>query len=145
MSVDHNLQLRRAILPMLKAEPLIATLTQGRVYSEAPAALPSFPFIRFGFITSQPTEWSCAEGEIAQVSIHVFTQGPGTDSCARLMKAVSRALDGKTAQLEVDPDTGKAATATDITQTLSRIFRDTDEAEAFHGVLDFEITVAELY
>jgi hypothetical protein len=144
MSVDHNLQLRRAILPMLKAEPLIASLTNGRVFSEAPAALPPFPFIRYGNSDGTPTEWSCAEGSENVVTIHVFSRTPGTDECARLRKAVCRALDQKARQLEVDPDTGGSATAIDMRVTfLPAIFRDTDDASAWHGVVNLAVTVAD--
>ena len=143
MSVDHNLQLRRAILPMLKAETVIASLTAGRVYSEAPPSLPAYPFIRYGFSSGVPTEWSCGEGDIITVSIHAFSKANGTDECARLLRSISKALDGKSAQLEIDPDTGKSAYAIEIRQTLSRIFRDSDEASAFHGVSDFEVVVWE--
>jgi len=144
MSVDHNLQLRRAILPMLKAESVIASLTNGRVYSEAPAALPPFPFIRYGNSDGTPTEWSCTEGSENAITIHVFSRASGTDECARLRRAVCRALDGKTRQLEVDPDTGTAATAIDIQVTfLPAIFRDTDDAAAWHAICQVSVTVAE--
>lgn len=144
MSVDHNLQLRRAILPMLKAEPVIASLTGGRVFSESPASLPAFPFIRYGNSDGTPTEWSCTEGSDNVVTIHVFSRTPGTDECARLRKAVVRALDQKTRQLEVDPDTGDSATAVDMMVTgLPALFRDTDDVAAWHGVVQVSVTVAE--
>ena len=144
MSVDHNLQLRRAILPMLKAESVIASLTAGRVFSEAPKALPAFPFIRYGNSDGTPTEWSCTEGSENVVTIHVFSRADGTDECARLRKAVVRALDQKTRQLEVDPDTGGSATAVDMMVTgLPAIFRDTDDASAWHGVVNLAVTVAD--
>jgi hypothetical protein len=144
MSVDHNLQLRRAILPMLKAESVIASMTNGRVYSEAPKALPPFPFVRYGNSDGTPTEWSCTEGSENVVTIHVFSRADGTDECARLRKAVVRALDQKTRQLEVDPDTGSSATAVDMMVTgLPAIFRDTDDASAWHGVVQVSVTVAE--
>ena len=144
MSVDHNLQLRRAILPMLKAEPVIASLTGGRVYSESPASLPDFPFIRYGNSDGTPTEWSCAEGSENAITVHVFSREPGTDECARLRKAVVRALDQKTRQLEVDPDTGSSATAVDIRVTfLPALFRDSDDVAAWHGVVNVAATVVE--
>ncbi len=144
MSVDHNLQLRRAILPMLKAESVIASLTGGRVFSEAPKALPAFPFIRYGNSDGTPTEWSCTEGSENVVTIHVFSRADGTDECARLRKAVVRALDQKTRQLEVDSDTGGAATAIDMQVTfMPAIFRDTDDASAWHGVVNLAVTVAD--
>ena len=129
---------------MLKAEPVIASLTAGRVYSEAPPSKPEFPFIRYGNSDGTPTEWSCAEGSENVVTIHVFSRADGTDECARIRRAVCRALDQKTRQLEVDPDTGNAATAIDMTVVgLPAIFRDTDDASAWHGVVQLAVTVAE--
>lgn len=144
MSVDHNLQLRRAILPMLKAETVIASLTAGRVYSEAPPSLPDYPFIRYGNSDGTPTEWSCTEGSENAVTIHIFSKADGTDEVTRLRKAVVRALDGKTRQLEADPDTGATATAVDMTVAfLPAIFRDGDDAASWHGVVNLNVTVAE--
>lgn len=144
MSVDHNLQLRRAILPMLKAETVIASLTAGRVYSEAPPSTPEWPFIRYGNSDGTPTEWSCTEGSENAVTIHIFSKAAGTDEVTRLRKAVVRALDGKTRQLEADPDTGETATAVDMTVGfLPAIFRDGDDAAAWHGVVNLAVTVAE--
>ena len=143
MATDHNLQLRRAILPMLKAEPLIASLTGGRVYSEQPPTLPAFPFIRYGFSTGLATEWSCAQGSDNQVTINVFSKSPGTDECARLCKAVARAMDGKTRQLEADPDTGESATAIDMTHIGTDIIRDGDDAQAHNGIVRVAVTVAD--
>lgn len=143
MAIDHNLQLRRAILPMLKAEPVIASITAGRVYSESPPAAPTFPFIRYGFSIGTPTEWSCAEGSENSVVIHVFSKAAGTDECARLVKAVCRALDQKTRQLEPDVDDGDTATAIDMAVMNTQIIRDTDEASAFHGIVNLSVTVAD--
>lgn len=129
---------------MLKAEPVIASLTAGRVYSEAPPSLPAFPFIRYGNSDGTPTEWSCSEGSENAITIHCFSNAAGTDEVSRLRKAVVRALDGKTRQLEVDPDTGNSATAIDIQVTfMPAIFRDTDDAAAWHGVANVQATVAE--
>lgn len=144
MAVDHALQLRRGILPMLKADPVIAAMTSGRVFSEAPPSLPAFPFIRYGGSDGTPTEWSCAEGSENVVTVHVFSRANGTDEVTRLRRAVVRALDGKTRQLEVDTDTGDSATAIDMTVTgLPAIFRDSDDIQAWHGVVTLAVTVAE--
>lgn len=131
---------------MLKAEPVIASLTNGRVYSESPQSKPDFPFIRYGNSDGTPTEWSCTEGSENVVTIHVFSRAPGTDECARIRRAICRALDQKTRQLEVDPDTGGSATAVDMmVVALPAIFRDTDDAAAWHGVVTLAVTVAEDY
>lgn len=143
MATDHNLQLRRAILPMLKAEPVIAELTEGRVYGEQPKVMPAWPFIRYGFSIGTATEWSCAEGSDNAVTINVFSHGPGTDECDRLNKAVIRAIDGKTRQLEADPDTGDSATAIEMTHLGSEIMRDTNEANDYHGVNRFTVVAAD--
>lgn len=144
MSVDHNLQLRRAIVTMMKANTIIASMTAGRVYGEQPPALPARPFIRYGNGDATPTEWSCAEGSENAVSIHVFSDAEGTNEVTRLRKAVVSALDGKSRQLEADPDTGETATAVDMMVSfLPAIFRDNDDAQSWHGIVNLAVTVAE--
>jgi len=144
MSVDHNLQLRRAILPLIKVEPVVVELAGMRVFSEAPKALPAFPFVRYGNSDGTPTEWSCTEGSDNAGTIHIFSRADGTDEVARLRRAVCRAIDGKTVQLEADADDGKSATALNIQVTfLPAIFRDTDDASAWHGVINWQTEVAE--
>lgn len=143
MSTDHNLQIRRAVLPRLKAETVIASLTTGRVYGEQPPSEPEWPFLRYGFSIGTATEWSCVEGSENAVTVNVFARGPGTDECDRLNKATIRALDGKTLQLEADPDTGQSATAIEVTHLGSEIMRDTTEANDYHGVNRFLIVAAD--
>lgn len=144
MSVDHNLQLRRAMLPLIKAENVVVTLCQGRVYSEAPPSLPSPPFIRFGGVTGTPTEWSCTQGSDNAGVIHIFSKAAGTDEVLRLRRAVCRAIDEKTVQLEVDPDDGTSATALNIQVSfLPEIFRDSDDAANWHGVINWTTEVAQ--
>jgi hypothetical protein len=146
VSVDHNLQLRRGILPLIKIEPVVLELAGARVYSEAPKAMPAFPFVRYGNSDGTPTEWSCTEGSVNSGTIHVFSRADGTDECARLRRAVCRAIDGKTVQLEADPDTDISATALNIQVSfLPAIFRDTDDTAAWHGVINWTTEVAEDY
>ena len=142
MATDYTVQLRRAILPILKANTVIASLCAGRVYSESPPALPSWPFIRYGATINTPTEWSCADGSNMSVTIHVFDKTPGIDQCARMVRAVIRALDERTIQLEADQDTGETATAVECYVTQSQISRDGDDVNAHHGIVSVSVVVS---
>lgn len=142
MATDYTVQLRRAILPLLKANTVIASACGGRVYSESPPALPAWPFIRYGATISTPVEWSCADGSDMSVTIHVFDKTPGTDQCGRIVRAVVRALDERTIQLEADADTGLSATAVGCFVTQTQIIRDGDEADAHHGIVSLNVVVA---
>lgn len=141
-ATDYTVQLRRAILPLLKANTVIASLCGGRVYSENPPALPSWPFIRYGATVSTPLEWSCADGSDMSITINVFDKTPGTDQTGRLVRAVIRALDERTIQLEADADTGLSATAVECYVTQSQIIRDGSEADAHHGIVSLNVVVA---
>ena len=141
MATDYSVQLRRAILPILKANTVIASLTSGRVYSETPPAKPVWPFIRYGFTIGTPQESSCGEGAELSVIIHVFDKTLGTDQCARLCRAVCRALDEREIQLEADQDTGETASAIECYVTQTQIMRDGDEADAHHGLVSLVVKV----
>lgn len=141
-ATDYTVQLRRAILPLLKANTVIASVCGGRVYSESPTALPTWPFIRYGATINTPVEWSCGDGSDMSVTIHVFDKTPGTDQCGRIVRAVIRALDERTIQLEADADTGLSATAVECYVTQSQIIRDGAEADAHHGIVSVSVVVA---
>lgn len=138
---DYSVQLRRAILPILKADAKIAAAVGGRVYSETPTAIPAWPFIRFGFAIGTPEEWSCAEGADVSFTVNVFSKAAGTDECARITRLVCAVLDKRQITLEVDTDTGKQAGAY-LLVTRTQIMRDGSEADAHHGVVSFEAMVS---
>lgn len=77
------------------------------------------------------------------VTIHVFDKTQGIDQCARMVRAVIRALDERTIQLEADQDTGETATAVECYVTQSQIIRDGDDVNAHHGIVSLSVVVTE--
>lgn len=141
-ATDYSLQLRRAILPVLKADAKLAALTGGRIYSETPPAIPAWPFVRYGYSINTPAEWTCSTGANVSITINAFSKAPGTDECARMVRLICGAIDGKVIPLEVDGDTGQQASAVMVMVTQTQIMRDGDEADAHHGIVSVEVMVS---
>lgn len=139
---DYSIQLRRAILPILKADTRLAAMTGGRIYSETPPAIPAWPFIRYGHSISTPQEWTCSTGANITFTINAFSKAAGTDECGRMVRLICAALDGKSIPLEIDTDSGESAEAVMVFVTQTQIMRDGDEADAHHGVVSFEAMVS---
>lgn len=140
---DYSLRVRRAALMALKADATLAGLVGGRIYSESPPAKPAWPFMRWGFAISTPTGWSCTSGADMSCQLSVFSKAAGTDECVRLINNAVRVLDQKQLALEPEPDAGIVATAFDVLVTQTQIIRDTDDAEAYHGIISLAISVAD--
>lgn len=142
MARDLSLATRRAIVATLKgAAAVTAIVPVARIYAEQPDAEPQWPFIRYGFPAVLPLRASCMDGSLIAVAVHGFAHGPDTDAIAPLGAAIAAALDGPDGKglslaLSVDP----AATAL-VQWAGSQILRDTAEANAYHVVVNLEVTV----
>lgn len=141
-ATDYSVQLRRAILPILKADSKLAAATGGRIYSETPPAIPAWPFVRYGFSINTPQEWGCSTGADISFTINAFSKAAGTDECGRIVRLICGAIDGRVIPLEVDPDTGQQASAVMVFVTQTQIMRDGDEADAHHGVVSVEAMIS---
>lgn len=138
MARDSSLPVRKAIISTLKADAdLTALVPVARIYGVEPPANPTWPFTRYGFASQLPLRASCMDGATIVGSVHAFAKGPGEDAVSAIAAAIARALDGKVLTLS----TPYPATA-HITWTGSQILRDTDEAAAYHAVVNFEASVA---
>lgn len=134
---DHSLALRRGIVAALKGSAEIAAIVGARVYDEAPAK-PTWPFIRYGFPIETRVDADGWEGSSFALSVHVFAKGPGTDSTSGLAALVRKALHEK--DFLIDSSGGIALLQYSQTTTL----RDTDEAGAYHAVVQFDAVTLEL-
>jgi len=139
MSRDSTLPVRKAILRALKVDAAVKALVPAsRIYPPQTPATPTWPFIRFGIATALPLRASGMDGSTIIVAVHAFAKGPGEDSAALIAAAIGKALDGATLNL---PDASYPATA-HVTTTGSQLLRDTEEAGAWHGVVNIEVAVA---
>lgn len=136
MPIDFSLDVRKAVVAHLRADPqLTALVPSARVYGEQPAeAVPDWPFIRYGYPIATPWEATCYDGSENRVTIHAFASGPGTDAVATIAKRVVAAMSSFEPALFQDFGRGWIGTT---------ILPDGEEPEKLHAVIEFEIIAAE--
>lgn len=138
MAKDHSLILRRGIVAHLKAyAPLVALVPAAQIHGEQPKAKPVWPFIRYGLPSMTLDRFNCYSGGVHAVTLHSFTRGPGTDNAYLVRAAIIEGLDDASITLEGD------AGVTLITHSLSNLIRDTDEADVYHDIHQFSVSVLE--
>lgn len=136
MARDSSLQLRRAIVAHLKADPgLLAIVPQAQQHGERSPAKPTFPFTRYGVAETLPARAQCWDGVRVTFPIHAFSKTRFTDEVHGINAAIAAALDGAVLALG---DGGRAH----VRWLNSRILPDPREADVFHGIVSFEATVA---
>lgn len=133
MALEPSLQLREAIVTLLKADTALVALlaTADKVFGEYPGAQPDRPFVRYGEDDTAPNRSACWEGAVVAFPVHAFSAQKYTDEVKGLNAAIVAALDGKTVDLE---DAGKAT----IIWQGSQVLRDGADPNAWHGFNRFE-------
>jgi hypothetical protein len=150
MATDHTLELRRAVLPILKADAILTALVGARIYDEPPAE-PAWPFIRYGEPILGADEAMGWSGGNVTVTIHAFakarnaegTAANGKEVASRIGRRIALVLDEASFALPVHEDSGRPARALDVAHQSTNIIRDTAEAGAWHAIVVFEIQTAE--
>jgi hypothetical protein len=135
MPTDLSLDIRKAVVAHMRADAaLISLVPSNRIYGEQPtAAVPDWPFIRYGYPIAVPWEATCYDGSQNRATIHVFADGPGTDSVARIAKAVVASMANFQPALFEDVGSGWLGT---------NILPDGEEPDKLHAVVEFEIIAA---
>lgn len=142
---DRTLAIRRAILPALKVSgPVVVLVPPASIYPARTAAVPPFPFIRYGATTTTPFRASGLDSSAVAVAIHAFAKPlyvggamveTAEDQAHRMAAAIVGALDSVTLALEGE---GNAR----VTWIGSNVLQDGDEADAWHTVVRFQIEAA---
>jgi len=132
MAVDHTLAMRQAVTLFLRATPSVTSLVPASriVGPQVTDPPPQFPFIRYGMPITSQYEATRREGSEHAITIHVFANGPGEDSCANICAAVAAALDDAALTVATIGNYG-------IDWTGTTIIRDTPESSAYHGIVTF--------
>lgn len=134
MSTSNALIARREIVRHLKSfAPLTALVSAGSIYPENTPANVAWPFIRYSSFAG-PWGGQCYSGSTEQVSLHVFSNGPGTDHVHNAAAQVIEAM--KTLQF---PGLAEA----EWTQTTGPM-NDSPEGETYkwHAVVQFRVSIA---
>lgn len=134
MPTDYWLETRKAVVAHLIAGLPLGTINDAaKVWGEVPPANVAWPFIRIGFAVSGPFEAQGWDGSTHRMTVHTFAHGNDTGDISKINKAVIARM-----QTLVIP----GLSIVDLQFVGSNTVRDTAEANAFHGINDFDITVA---
>lgn len=134
MSTDHSLRLRQEIVAHLKSyAPLTALVASSSIHGEFVKADPAWPFIRYSS-TTLPFEATCWSGSQHLVTIHVFANGPFTDSVLRIAAQVVEAMKAFHPEGEIEVEwTGTPGPLNDSPP---------GETAKYHAPVQFTVTVA---
>lgn len=135
MPTDYSLTLRKRVVATLSGyEPLTALVSATSIYGEQPKATPRWPFIRYGLGIAAPWEATGQlDGSTHRVTLHAFSHGPFTDAIHGISAQVVDAMGTLTLADE---------SLIDMQWIGTQILRDTDEADAYHAVIEFDVTVS---
>lgn len=148
MAKNSSLYVRQAALLRMKAAaPVTDDVPAARIYPPQRPAQPVWPFIGYGVPTAVPFTASCLDGSAITVAVHVYgeTSGEGDDTVSgeefveRVAGNVVAALDGSFSL--ADTDCPYPATA-HFTWTGTQAIQDGADADAFHGIVSFNVTVS---
>jgi len=127
-----ELELQGAIVARLKADAIVASLINGRIYDSVPVGA-AFPYVSIGPVDSNEDDADCITGlEVAQ-QIDCWSRATGFPECKKLVDAVRAALHG------YEPDLASNAVVF-FEHRSSRITRDPDGITS-HGILGFEAAI----
>lgn len=134
MPTDYSLEVRKQVVAHLKGyAPLTDLVSAGRIYGEQPPADPDWPFIRYGLGIAGPYEATGPlEGSTHRVTLHAFSHGPYTDAIHAIARQVVAAM------YTFQP----VQSLLDMQWAGTQILRDTDEANAYHAVIEFDLVVS---
>lgn len=137
MAVDLSRPLKAAIVDHLASSANVtAFVPADRVYAMTPPAKPKWPFIRYGSPISEGWDASCWEGSNTRVTIHAFAETTATYA------GEDRALDIAAAIVDAMRDFDPADLGIIENEWIqTNCFKDSPEADQWHTVIEFNITV----
>lgn len=100
---DSALSLIKAAIAALKAEPSVATLVAGRVYTDVPQASP-FPYLVVS-VQSEPFAANDFSGQSHQLRLQSFSRMAGAFEALAIRKAALDALDRNEGKLTLNSGT----------------------------------------
>lgn len=136
---DYSLALRKAVIVRLRATAaLTALVPAARIFPErVPGENETWPFIRYGSTILSPQRFDGYEGGTHEITIHAFSDSHKTDEIYGIRREIIAALDE--ADLTIEDD----ARATNFIHTLSNLIPDGAEADAYHDIHNFTVSVQE--
>lgn len=145
MANDASLYVRQAGLSRLKAAPGVTALVPAsRIWPAQRPANPTWPFVSWGVPTTTPFLAQCMDGSTIDVAVHVYAHttdaAGGEDSANAIAQAVVAALHGSFA-IDGESDCPVPATA-HFEWQRTQVIQDGPDADAFHAIVQFSISVS---
>ena len=88
-----SLELQRASIAALKADPTVVGLVADRIYDNVPTN-PTFPYISIGPDQTLPSRAQCIDGSEIIIQFDGWSRSPGFAEAKRINEAVRRCLNG---------------------------------------------------
>ncbi|WMT90154.1 DUF3168 domain-containing protein [Pelagibacterium sp. H642] len=139
MATDLSRPLKAAIIDHLASSPVVTALVpMSRIYAMTPPATPRWPFIRYGSPITSGYDATCWDGSATRVTLHAFaettTTYAGEDRALDIAAAIVEAMK------EFGPD-NLGIVENQYVQTTC--IKDDDEADKWHSIVEFNLTVVE--
>lgn len=131
-----SLLVKSSIITHLEGDAGVTLLVPAsRIFAMQAPSLPEWPFIRYGSTISTPYEASCWSGSVCRVTIHAFaetdTAGAGEDKAHKICSAIVKSVK------DFRPD---GFGIVENEWLLTNVIRDGQEADKWHGIVEFSIT-----
>lgn len=137
MARDSSLYVRRAVITALKRDAGVAAIVGEKIHAVAESN-PDWPFVRYGAATTLPYRATGMDGNRIALTMHAFAKDSdevdGYDQVQQLAAAIANALERQTLPLAAPYPTSLHA----MTWTATQVIEDSEEASAFHGIVNFE-------
>lgn len=128
--------------------PLLALVPASRIYPPQRPPNPEWPFVGYGVPVVSPFTASCLDGATVSFAGHAYAETTGegdqtvqgellaSDIAQRMAEAISAPLD-----LAALVDCPYPAVA-HVTWTGTQVIQDGSEADRFHAIVSFDVTVS---
>lgn len=141
MARDASLYVRRAVITAWKRDAAVAAIVGARVLAVAESE-PVWPFVRYGPALALPKRATGLDGSRLALTGHAFAKDSdtvdGLDQVQLLAAAMTACLEGRTFALGAP----WPAKIYDISWTSTQTIEDSEEASAFHAIVNLEALVS---
>lgn len=150
MARDSSLYVRRAVLAAWKGyAPLLALVPAARIYPPQRPPNVAWPFVGFGVTTGTPFGASCLDGCTVAFAGHAYaettTAGGATIEGEPQANEIAGAMVDALAtplNLAAAPANCPYPATAHVTWTGTQVIQDGSEADRFHAVVSFTVTVS---
>lgn len=131
MARDLTVEVRQFTVTALAAAAGVASIAGSRVYGPSEPDNPEWPFVRTDLPDVVPESDGCGGGTRYGFNVHAFAKGDDERPVGQLAAAIAAAVDELSGELDDSPP----AWMRDMVWGGTRIFRDVDEVDGWHGVI----------